>query len=247
MGNKKVLSTLMIVGITMIMYGKVMAQSTIQLNNMYDLENKNIHKQVVSKQLAENMGTMRNNGISILNTVEKQQVNIENTSVKDEIQGYIFVGDSRFVGMNMTCSISDIENHYVIAEVGKGYNFFEEIALHKIEEIISENTEVEHWNFIIGLGVNDLDNIEKYIESYENFAAEHKAVYIVSVNPVEYHSYITNETIEIFNDALSKLENIHYINTFDYMIENGYNTRDGVHYTNETYENIYNYIRGEIE
>lgn len=247
MGNKKAHNLVIIIGLLVILCSITSTKSSIQISAKYSSVNENIHKQVGSRQLAKNIGAMRNAGIYMLNSDEKQEVNVNDTSVKDEIQGYIFIGDSRFVGMDMVCSISDIKNNYVIAEVGKGYSFFEETALPKIEEIISENKEVKHWNFVIGLGINDLDNLEKYIESYEHFAAEHKTVYIVSVNPVEYHSYITNEAIERFNDTLSKLENIHYINTFDYMIDTGYSTQDGVHYTNETYDKIYNYIIGVIK
>jgi hypothetical protein len=172
--------------------------------------------------------------------VELYEDTLEKTD-NTETVGYIFIGDSRFVGMNNYCNIEENENNYVIAKVGEGYNFLINNAIQQAEEIEQENTDVEHWKYIICLGINDLGNIDKYIETYNELSLT-KDLYLVSVNPIEYHSYITNDSVKSFNDQLKSIENIHYIDSYASLIENGFSTVDGIHYTNDTYDDIYNII-----
>ena len=51
------------------------------------------------------------------------------------IDGYIFIGDSRFVGMDMYVNIENTSNQFLIAECGKGYQWLKDVAEPKIDEV----------------------------------------------------------------------------------------------------------------
>lgn len=152
--------------------------------------------------------------------------------------GYIFIGDSRFVGMNNKCKISNESDRFVIASVSEGYRYLIETAIPETISIMESNTEVTDWKVIICLGINDLHNIDKYIETY-NTIKDNIDLVIVSVNPVAYHSTISNEAIEEFNSKLKDIEGVQYIDTYSDLVDYGFGTVDGIHYTNDTYEYIY--------
>ena len=101
------------------------------------------------------------------------------------------------------------------------------------------------------MGVNDTYNIHKYI-SYFNEKAEiwqekGADTYIVSVGPVEYSQYLDNSEIESFNQMLSdNLRTATYIDLYSEMRTNGYETVDGVHYTEDTYQAIFNILKERI-
>lgn len=195
---------------------------TIKENSNNDIDNGNIIK--------------KDNDIVSMSIETEEIEEIENIS-----EGYLFVGDSRFVGMNNVCNIKKIDNYFVVAEVGKGYDWFVSEAQAQIDSIISNNVDIEKWNMIIGLGVNDLNNKEKYVSLYKELSEKY-TLYIMSVNPIEYHSWITNSQIEEFNLSINSIENTNYIDSYNYLIENGFSTSDGLHYDNNTYEKIFSFI-----
>lgn len=152
--------------------------------------------------------------------------------------GYIFIGDSRFVGMDTHCNISNSDDKFVIAKVSEGHKYLVDVAMHEAYSIIKDNTDITHWKYIICLGINDLHNIDKYVETY-NTIKDNIDLVIVSVNPVAYHSTISNEDIEGFNSKLQEIEGVQYIDTYSGLVDYGFGTVDGIHYTGDTYEYIY--------
>ena len=74
------------------------------------------------------------------------------------------------------------------------------------------------------------------------------------VNPVDeeqetYSGYhIKNDDIDYFNqEIIDRLdENVIVIDTNSYLNAIGFETQDGLHYTEETYENIYNYTKSQL-
>lgn len=165
---------------------------------------------------------------------------------KEVINGYIFVGDSRFVGMNDVCNIDEIDNYYVVAKVGQGYNWYLNEASDEINSIVASNENVDSWNIVIGLGVNDLGNVSNYVELYSELAQNYN-LFVVSVNPIEYHSWITNEDIKYFNAEISQIENASYIDSYNYLMTEGFETADGLHYKNTTYEKIFDFIQNNLQ
>lgn len=175
-------------------------------------------------------------GVKALSYKTDSVVSIESEQIK-VVEGYIFVGDSRFVGMNSACNIDTNENCFVVAEIGQGYNWLKSDAESQIEQIVAENSNITSWNLVFGLGVNDLGNLDAYLEEYRELSKNYN-LYLTSVNPIEYHSYITNESIANFNSELAGLDCATYIDTYSVLMSKGYSTSDGLHFTNDTYNMI---------
>lgn len=164
---------------------------------------------------------------------------------KGRVKGYLFVGDSRFVGMNQACGISSKKHKYVVAKTSQGYSWFTRTAMPQVRAIQSSDPDVTDWTMIIGLGVNDLHNKDRYVLKFSELAQTDRLV-ITSVNPVQYHPTITNSQIESFNEALKNIDGTKYINTYSYLVEHGYHTVDGLHYTRDTYKKIYRKIKRSL-
>ena len=165
-----------------------------------------------------------------------------------EKTGYIYLGDSRFVGMNKYIHIDEMENMFVVAKTGKGLSWLRNTAADKMEEIMESNADIDDWVIITGLGINDHWNAEKYIDYYDTM--DDVQLILVSVNPVEEdkcdaHGYDygkLSEGIIAFNDKLMETD-YQYIDVYTAMMEEGFSTVDGVHYKKETYQFIFDTIK----
>lgn len=160
------------------------------------------------------------------------------TEVKN-VAGVILVGDSRFVQMQNSVG----ENSCTwIAESGKGYNWFNEKAIARIDNCVGNGSKI-----LINLGVNDVGNLQKYISlvnaKADEWVEKGAAVYYASVNPVWENPYVTEEQVEYFNSQLrgSLSGNVHWIDSHSYLNSIGYRLVDGLHYSSETYQNLYAY------
>ena len=167
------------------------------------------------------------------------------TNVDGNNTGYIFLGDSRTVGMDWAVDIENTDGQFVVAKVGMGYNWMQDTAMSEIEEIVSENDEYTDWVLITNLGVNDLGNCDKYINAYEELS-EVFNIYVVSVNPCDGTSSYLNDNIIKFNDAMKALDYVTYVDTHTSLCENGFGTNDGLHYKKDTYRYIYDTIVSEV-
>jgi hypothetical protein len=170
----------------------------------------------------------------------------------DGTSGTILIGDSRFVGMNEAASVEDKENHiWMVAKVGQGLPWFKSTALKSVDKIKSRNTAITSWKYVICLGVNDLSDIDGYIEEYESLVEDDSSVKLtmVSVNPVQNRPDITNKDVQKFNDKLIDAcdeNDWKYIDTYDELIKKGYKTTDGLHYDDDTYKLIWRLIKKEM-
>lgn len=160
------------------------------------------------------------------------------TEVKN-VAGVIFVGDSRFVQMQGSVG----ENSCTwIAESSKGYKWFNENAVARIDNCVGKGSKI-----LINLGVNDPGNIQNYLKlvnaKAEEWTGKGATVYYASVNPVWDNPYVTEEQVKSFNSQLQGglSGNIHYIDSHSYLESIGYKLVDGLHYNNETYQNLYAY------
>ncbi len=156
---------------------------------------------------------------------------------------YVFIGDSRFVGMYDSVQFDD--DFICIAKVGAGYEWFMSVAIPELEEVVSSSVDVDNWVIVFGLGVNDTYNVDKYIDTLKSLSEGYE-VYALSVNPVGSESEnVSNKDIQGFNSRVSS-EEFNYIDSYSYLQEVGFDSRDGVHYSSDTYCIIYDYIVGEL-
>ena len=183
--------------------------------------------------------------LALHETESEKAAEPESDSPESAKQGilHIWVGDSRTIGM---CDALDNEDVYIGAS-GEGYSWFSEAGLLQLKKAISECPEAP---VIFNFGVNDPDNLENYISLYEALAAEcpDTHFYFMSVNPIEptLCENITNEEISGFNSRLSSAFPDTYIDTFTYMQMSGVVPIDGIHYSEEDYQLIYEYASQEV-
>ena len=182
---------------------------------------------------------LNKNGEIVYTMPEEMNLDIEEvvSNTENEEKQYLFVGDSRTVGMESIIS----DEATVIAKVGQGYKWLTKTADQQIRDVLTDNTVL-----IFNLGVNDLANADKYISYLDGLQEEYPEteIFYVSVNPVK-NTTVTNEQINAFNDKV-KEASVSFIDTNSYLVENGFETPDGLHYSKNTYQEIYDYIVKEV-
>ncbi len=177
----------------------------------------------------------------------------------------IIIGDSRTVGMCASitgdwthCQYSNggknNETDFYIAQGSMSYSWFNSTAVPAVNSILASNPGTKY-NIYSLMGVNVLlGDIDKYIPKYNELAAgawkDHKII-LVSVTPVNesveaQHGYGTkNANIETFNAKLKngvRASNVAYCDVYSQMGSN-FGTGDGLHYTGDTYKQIYNMMK----
>ncbi len=157
--------------------------------------------------------------------------------------GIIMVGDSRCVQMKEAIG----ENGCMwVCENSKEYTWFSEKAIPKFDKYVGKGTKV-----VINMGVNDPEHYRQYVGTINTKAAEWAqrgaTTYLVSVNPVWENPYTTKEEVDTFNTNVpGMLIGVNWIDTYTWLVENGYRLLDGLHYDAPTYVNIYNFIMGSL-
>lgn len=170
----------------------------------------------------------------------------------------MFVGDSRTVGMQQTVdpyqtSKTDIWH----AKSAAGFQWLVTSGVTDAINVASSNTYKGKLAIVCLMGVNGLDdaNLSTYLNTHaKNWVdKDGNDLYFVSVNPVDeakeaknYYS-TKNSSIEAFNSRMKKklAKNIKYIDTYN-AIKGNIGTTDGLHYTAETYKEIYKLIKNAI-
>ncbi len=178
----------------------------------------------------------------------------------------LYIGDSRTLGMLESEVINEDNSVY---GVGYGYHWligngnFSKSNTNALEggiiELNKKMNEMESYNIVIWLGVNDYKYInaktyfKKFVELTKGIWSNH-TLYIVSVGPVKETSKtnVSNSGINHFNASLkafitnANLNNLNYIDLN--ITENEIVNYDavGLHYTNKDYENIFNRVTENI-
>lgn len=170
-------------------------------------------------------------------------------TVKAFYGSYIFVGDSRMVGMKK--SIAPANTKY-IAVNGMGYNWLKNTAGVNLKYYLKANPNLK---VVLALGVNDLGNVSQYISYYKKLIKEFPKTkfYMLSINPVDeakeakYGYSVKNSQIESFNKKMYSAFKSRYVNAYKYLKTDGFSTRDGLHYTTTVYKKLYKFIVGKIK
>lgn len=155
----------------------------------------------------------------------------------------IWVGDSRTVGMRDAVN----DGCLYIGAAGEGYDWFAESGESQMRSAIAEHPDAP---VILNLGVNDYDNMDLYLKRYRSLAAElpDTVFYYLSVNPIDPSvcTNITNEQISDFNSHLKEAFPDTYIDSYTYLMISEISPFDGVHYTEEAYQMLHDYVLEQI-
>ena len=152
--------------------------------------------------------------------------------IDSEYAEWFWVGDSRTVGMARGIDID------YIGKVGAGISLFR----NNYDQIC----QIRDKTVIINLGVNDLDS-GAYLRLYNGLPdefLENNKVIVLAVNPCDGSYQYLNSRIEAFNSAMADgLDSrITFLDSYTFLVWNGFATVDGLHYTNNTYVDIYNFV-----
>ena len=165
----------------------------------------------------------------------------ENDHVIPTYDRLIFVGDSRTVQLEMAVSYNRSKTVF-IGESGMGYQWFSDTAVYQVDGQLGPYDSA----IIINMGVNDLADVKQYAKLVNRKAAEWKlrgaAVYYSSVTPVnDGQTTVTNAQISEFNETLKELlsADVYWIDSYSYLMNNGYTATDGLHYDKATYKALY--------
>ena len=167
--------------------------------------------------------------------------NVDDPSAYAEHRRTVFIGDSRTVGMEIYCGGEPDE--FWSAKNSMGYSWMVSSGIPDVEYLIDQNTDV-----VILMGVNDLGNVNRYIDYINEKAAEWKEfgarTFFVSVTPVDDRRSpnAKNSRIESFNAyAKENLRDAYYIDAYS-RIRYSFGSPDGIHFDSATYREIYRII-----
>lgn len=156
----------------------------------------------------------------------------------------IFVGDSRTVSMQEAVGDACI----YIGKDGEGYRWFASDGVTALTAAL-ENDPTQ--TVVYNLGVNDPENANLYVELYSSIASQYTDTpfYYLSVNPLsdEADCNTTNEMIQEFNQTIKNAFPDHYLDCYDYLMEHGFDTVDGLHYTEATSNVIHDYVIDQVK
>ena len=139
--------------------------------------------------------------------------------------------------------------------------WFNETAKAQIQDILNKNPYTT-FRIVISLGSFDFDNVSNYISTYSKLAKttwKTQRLYIDSINPVNEEQMekskvysrtnINTTKINEFNKQLNQLisnenvSNLKYINTYGELTNQGFTTKDGFNYTNESYQTFHDSVK----
>ncbi|MBR3517861.1 MAG: hypothetical protein IKO10_16285 [Lachnospiraceae bacterium] len=159
-----------------------------------------------------------------------------------------FVGDIRMADMRDV--VHSWDNYICSPDAGYDWLISEPVQ----EEIAKMENTTDIWVF--GLGAEDIQCADEYLEYVEIFAKKrHSGVVVVlSINPVDdtlaaANGYsVHNAQVDAFNKKIAwdTESGVYYLNTSWYLEYKGYETVDGVRYTKDTYRLLYKYIADEL-
>lgn len=180
-----------------------------------------------------------------------QNSNISSGNSSSNKNNIIYVGDSRMVGLCLSVNLSSKED-CSIAKGSMGYNWFSSTALSSIKSKLNSK---KNSTVVIYMGTNDLLNNgapESYAKDYNQLAKDYNdsSIIIVSVTEIDDDKavdngyQVKNSQVVNFNNSLKKSlsSDVKYCDVYS-KINNNFNTSDGIHYTSDTYKNIYQQIQ----
>lgn len=172
------------------------------------------------------------------------RTNLKQLSGK-KTSGIIFVGDSRTEGMRD--AIGEDDKKKFICKVGEGLAWLKNTAYKQLKDMCDKYPD---YYVVFNFGINDL-GVDNYISYYKNTIEKNikNKIIHMSVNPIDQakaksagYTDITNDLIKSFNMKYKEYAGNSYLNTFNYLLKEGFNASDGIHYDNNTYKKLYNKV-----
>ena len=194
------------------------------------------------------------------NGVPKADNNNSNSSSQTQSAAkMVLIGDSRIAqtygylsndwnGANYSAGgVKEADGTKFVAESSMGLDWLKSTGITAAQQYFGSGTAV-----VISLGVNDLENADNYV-SYVNsnastWAKNGSKIYFTTVNPCNGNYSNLNEQISNFNSKIKSglSSNVKVIDTYSYVISKGYSTTDGLHYSKDTSDLIYDYIKSNV-
>jgi len=184
--------------------------------------------------------------------------------IKDIKYNKVFIiGDSRMELIENDKKNIDIPiNFSFIAKSNTRINWFESVALKKIEEELKNIDDDYQYHVVINMGVNDLqedivisERVSRYFDDYVKLVKKYPKVkfYILSVNPInddklnisQPYNIRTTTGVEKFNNLLIEKinnedrDNLVYCDSYHFIY---FMTTDGIHYKTETNKKILKFL-----
>ena len=194
------------------------------------------------------------------NGVPKADNNNSNSSSQTQSAAkMVLIGDSRIAqtygylsndwnGANYSAGgVKEADGTKFVAESSMGLDWLKSTGITAAQQYFGSGTAV-----VISLGVNDLENADNYV-SYVNsnastWAKNGSKIYFTTVNPCNGNYSNLNDQISNFNSKIKSglSSNVKVIDTYSYVISKGYSTTDGLHYSKDTSDLIYDYIKSNV-
>ena len=96
----------------------------------------------------------------------------EATNNEKQSIGYVFIGDSRTVGMNMSVEFDESKNKFMVAKVGMGYYWFINEGSEQLKDIGYESSDGLHYNSGTYQNLYDFIKVSikvnEFMKNYEN-------------------------------------------------------------------------------
>ena len=173
----------------------------------------------------------------------------EERELKDGLR--IWVGDSRTEGIRLYAEVDQDQDDF-IAKVGASFVWFDTEAVPELEKELEEQGDRVAYVFI-NMGVNDcagsannsnLFKADQYAERINGLIKDWPDIefYFYSVCPCSGNYEYLNEEIDHFNEVMQDKCKAGFIDTGGFLKLTVFSSSDGLHYDEETYDRIYQYV-----
>lgn len=162
------------------------------------------------------------------------------TTQNTTYNSYMFLGDSRTVGMKNAVNSDDI----FICKESMGYDWMVKTAFPQADKKVTSGMAIAIW-----FGVNDMGNVDNYIKAINEKAIEWKEkgarTFYISVGPMDKSDEKVAEFNETMKNGLSN--DVTYVDIYSKLKSDGFETVDGLHYTVDSYKKIYDLMKEGIK
>lgn len=158
--------------------------------------------------------------------------------IKDALRGFsgraigdiIYVGDFRMIGLKS--AVGEVEGVSFVYAANANLDWLKK-NIAKVKEKTEANPDA---CVIFALGFKDLGNADLYTQYYDfvYHTLKARSVFFMSVNPSCDENSVPNSSICTFNETLKGYSLTRYIDTYNYLIDNGYAQDTGHQFDTET-------------